>query len=250
MIRKAGRENGPQILEIFAGTPALGVLCAMNWNLQTENPRLPYGFYRTDWQAAIQITGSRGVYCGPCPDSEQREELSEFLSFCGLSAWTAAGWHPPNWRVAEDSRVMELITRTKAPPKLSGLDCCPSAREVMAVLEHSGAAALPEAVRESFWVDFNVRRNHNAAAVYGLRREGRLVSTAGLYAIAQKQAYLACVETLPDYQGQGYAKNLIRALCHQYPDHQIYLLCQDSLQAFYQTLGFETREHRVYTAVP
>jgi GNAT superfamily N-acetyltransferase len=104
----------------------------------------------------------------------------------------------------------------------------------------------PEGVRDGFWVDAHIRRNHGVADVWGMRESRKLASTAGAWAITPGAAYLACVETRPEARGKGYASALVRGLVARHAGKTCSLMCGAALIGFYAKLGFTPAPCRGY----
>ena len=242
MIQLAQSEDGPELLRRTA-PPVTGVLCAMHWAMKQENPRLPHRFYLAGRQGVLKLSGGRATLCGPAEDAE---ELGAFLRFADVSQLTALDFVPPGWRVVEENRVLlRPPGPLLAPPRpLPGFEACPGAGEVIGVLE-SADGPIPPAARDFLYADLCARRNHGRATVYGVREGGELASTAGLWALAEGDAYLACVETRPQSQRRGYAGGLVARLCEQFgANRRLSLLCLPKLLPFYARFGFEETEGR------
>lgn len=118
------------------------------------------------------------------------------------------------------------------------IDPYPGINDVLEVLESTDGKMRPESARQAFYTDLNTRRNHRRALVCGVRENGRLVSTAGVYALAQGEAYIACVETVPPARGRGYATRLVQALAGTHRGQRRTLICERELQGFYEKMGF------------
>ena len=235
MIFKARSEDSAELLR-RAAQPVTGALCAMHWEMQLENPRLPHQFYLAGQQGILKVSGGRATLCGPAEDAE---ELGAFLRFAGISQLTALDFLPHGWRVAEENQVMLRPAGTPLAPlgRPPGFEPCPGAEEVIEVLE-SADGPLPPAARDFFYADLCARRNHGRAAVYGAREDDVLVATAGLWALTDAEGYLACVETRLGSRGRGYAGGLIATLCAQYGERRLSLFCRRELVPFYARFGF------------
>ncbi len=236
MIRKALPEDGQEVLRRASG-PALGPLCSMHWQMQCKNPRLPHHFFLVGSAGLLQLSGGRAFLCGRAEDAE---ELGAFLRFSCISQLTALDFMPPGWALAEEDEVLlrppAALPAHFAPPP--GLVETPPAEDLLAVLESADGPIRPLAARDYFYADLCARRNHGYAVLYGLHQGGRLVSTAGLWALTPQGGYLANVETRPEHQRQGHAGALIRLLCARYGDRPLSLLCRKELLAFYARFGF------------
>lgn len=240
MIRLVGPGDDAQMIKAVNACPVVGPTVGMCWQMNRENPRLAYRFYLTD-NGLFMAYGNQGFLCGTPATPEMGEELASFMEFGGIASLTAPRWSPNGWRVVEQNEVLVRPAAVLLPEEspLPGLDEYPLLDEVLEVLESSEKRFSSEEIREGFKVDGNIRRNHGSALIYGLRKNGRLVSTAGAYAIFGSTAYIACVETLPGERRHGYAAALVRHLCRQLAGATISLLCQPEQLPFYIKMGFE-----------
>ena len=249
MIRMAGPDDAREVLRRAETQPTLGAICAIHWRMQQENPHLPHRFYLLDGEGLLKISGGRGFLCGAVGDTE---ELISFLRFAGVEQLTALGFFPPGWQVVEQDHILLRAAESHKPTEVFkplGFAPTPTGEEVLGVLESSDGQIHPQAARDFFYADFCARRNHGAAVVYGLRPPGApansvLAATAGLWALAAHEGYIACVETRPEHQGQGYASELLRVLCEEFGHLPLSLMCQEKLRDFYSRFGFLETGHK------
>ena len=237
MIRLCRPDDHAQVLHLTEGRPVVGALCRMHWRMLRENQRLPHRFYLVGEKALLKLSGGRATLCGPVQDAE---ELGAFLRFSGISQMTALGFFPPGWRLVETNTVMLRPADADAPLRRSpaGLERCPPAGEVLAVLESADGPIAPEAARSYFYADLCTRRNHGCAAIYGMREEGLLAATAGVWALDGTEGYLACVETRPSFRRRGLAATLLGVLCEEYGTRPLSLICRGELSPYYARFGF------------
>lgn len=241
MIRAACVADEPVLLQIVRRVPCLGVRIEMDWRLLQLNRRLPYQFYMVGQTAVLEQSGNAAVLCGT---PENPPELELFLQRTGIGRLTSGQWTPEGWRCTSHILMQwggpqqEKPAPCMLPPP--GLETAPGISEVLAVLESSDGRIVPQTARDGFAGDLAVRRNHGFALVCGVRKQGRLVSTAGIYAKTGEEAYIACVETVPEARGNGYATALVRYLCVQGAEKKTTLMCRPELESFYKKLNFYT----------
>ena len=92
-----------------------------------------------------------------------------------------------------------------------------------------------------WYVDTFARIKKAESYLCGLTREGKLVSTAGVYNISPVSAMISSVATLPHWRGQGLARQCIRRCLEyiRYLDCTPYLTAAEpSLVEYYTGLGF------------
>ena len=233
--------------------PATGPLCQMHWQLLQQNRHMPHRFFLTDSGAVLKLSGRRATLCGVPQTSEEGAEIQDFLVFSNADRLTAVDWYAPGWILVDNAAVMRRSANAPLPPvpPVPGFDPEVPVNDVLDVLESSSGPMEPEGVREGFWVDFHIRRNHGYSRVYGVWEGDVLAATAGAYAVLDKTAYIACVETRPESRGKGYATALLAQLCADLPEHDISLLCRDELCGFYAPLGFaKTGQHGFICQTP
>ena len=92
-----------------------------------------------------------------------------------------------------------------------------------------------------WYVDTFARIKKAESYLCGLRRDGKLVSVAGVYNVSPVSAMISSVATLPGYRGQGLARQCIRRCLEyvRYLDCTPYLTAAEpSLVEYYKGLGF------------
>lgn len=248
MIRQADEKDADAVLRKLTAVPATGPLCEMHWHLLMQNRHMPHRFYITDSGAVLKLSGRRAALCGVPQAPAEARELADFLAFSRVDRLTAVDWYPPAWYVLDNAAVLARAPGQRVPaiPLPPGFDAEPPVDDILAVLESTSGRMQPEGVREGFWVDFHIRRNHGVSRVYGIWEGGVLAATAGAWAINAQTAYIACVETLPGYRHRGYATALVAHLCAGLPAHTLTLMCADETTGFYGRLGFAPTGQRCF----
>lgn len=244
MIRLAGPQDETAVLHAARRWPVCGCQLEMHWHIGRRNPRAGYNIYLVGGGALLLCSGQTALLCGMPANNE---ELLLFLQQQRIAQLTAVDFALPGWQLAESHVVLRRKARAQpatAPFVPDGLVEMPSAGEVLAVLEATDGPLRPAALRDAFYVDYNIRRNHGCLAVYGIKQNGALVSTAGLYALTEQQGYLACVETRAEHRGRGLAGALLRLLCGRHGHRTLNLRCQQKLAGFYRPFGFVPSGHR------
>ncbi len=255
MIRDATAADGPFILQAVRRSACTGARIEVDWTIAMQNPAVPYRFYLLGAaQPCVLAVNTHAALLAGTP--RDGEELALFLSFTDVARLFSDGWSPPGWK-------REAFWRMRKPPAgeepdgdrspatggpYSNLnivwDAAPAVEDVLAVLESTDGRILPPAARERLYVDLQIRRNHGCAEVYGIRDgnppvgSGRLLSTAGVWALTPGEAYIACVETRPEARRRGYAHALVRALATRFASRACTLICGEELCGFYEPLGF------------
>lgn len=99
-----------------------------------------------------------------------------------------------------------------------------------------------------FLTDFSHRVRHGTAHSVLLYEGGNPVSTAAALVVTEHAVFLGAIATAPEARGNRFAATCIRALCDQFPERQIYLMCKPEKQAFYEHLGFSKMNEYLETA--
>lgn len=248
MIRQATHADGADLLAAARACPCVGARLETDWALATENPRLPYHFYLPGDGSVLALNTQSALLAAPFSGGvpAHGEELALFLSFSDTRLLFSDGWAPPGWQGDVHLRMRRPSLDGSESPGADppGLDRDPRADEVIAVLE-SGPDTLTPPARDRLYSDLQTRRNHGRAAVWGIRGSGgRLEATAGAWALTDREAYIACVETRPDARGQGHARALMGALSRHFAHRALTLVCKAELRPFYEGLGFAVLDER------
>lgn len=248
MIRLATKNDSEALLLTFTQTPAIGALCEMHWRLLCQNMHMPHKFFVLSSGAVLKLSGHSAALCGTPACEEEAGELDLFLKFNHVKLLTSLGWKPSNWHISKTACVLVRKATgkyTKFTPA-QGFDEEPPVNDVMAILKADGNELSEEFASESFWVDFHIRRNHGVCAVYGIWQAGRLVSTAGIWALTPNAGYIANIETLKEYRKRGYASALIKTLCVKFSHLTLSLMCEETMTSFYIKHGFDNISTKGY----
>lgn len=240
MIRLCPPDGQDLLLATVRRAHCVGPRLEVDWRILQDNPKMPYRFYFAGPtfagpEAVIELTGRGAVVCG---QPEDEEEAALFLAHAGVDRLVSDGWAPAGWA----KNRYEVMLRQPAPMAMPGLPPglveWPAAREVLQVLESRDGPIRPNGNRDGFYADLCARRNRGYAEVYGIKEGIVPVCTAGVYALTEDEAYIACVETTPPAVGKGYASALVYLLCHRFAARRISLMCAPALFGFYAPMGF------------
>ena len=158
-------------------------------------------------------------------------ELADFFNFNGFSeifCSEAAGKRFSDCLEC-GSHVVNQMRFCGTPVECSEVETEPPLDEVFGILKTSFDIDY-----ESWYVDMSHRIRHKVAKV---RRLGGSVLT--VQHDINGEALLSQIATRPEGRGQGSASRLILAVCAELCDSDVYVICEDSLLAFYQRIGFE-----------
>lgn len=219
-------------------------------------PGSGWSFYTNGEQEspfALAVQGSHALLVGLA----DTEELDSFLTFLGVQRLKTDGIVPQGWNVQERPRRfvftpdMPHFHRERSASVI--LDMMPSMAEVAAFFQQGETfAQASQDVLDAFYSEACTLRNHGLAQIWALRKQGKLVATAGAYAIWNNTAYLAGVETCAEERKQGYAGSLVAALTEHFIKQGIgvELLCKPGSEGFYRALGFTEQGTGAYCAPP
>lgn len=190
---------------------------------------------------ALAIQGRRAMLAGKADP----EELDSFLSFLGVQRLKTSGTIPEGWQPKEQARRFVAACKMPLPqnpfPQNITIDKMPSMIEVAEFLQQGETfGGEPQEVLDAFYSEACTLRNHGLGEIWALRKDGKMVATAGAYGIWNNTAYLAAVETSPLERKQGFAKVLVLSLVNHLAEQGclVELLCKPGSEGFYQSLGF------------
>ncbi|MFR3971137.1 MAG: N-acetyltransferase [Faecalibacterium prausnitzii] len=201
----------------------------------------PWRFYAGP-TLALELSGSTAWAAGHA----NPEELASFLAFCGCESIILDDNEcppPAGWCKAETLTVFGLapgkaLLLPAADETLWAgltLDREPSAMDVARALYPADTAK-----QEDFYSELCTKRTRGKALVWALRQGSETICTVGAYALANRQAYMACGQN-PAFAGQGHRRAAHCAdgerACRQ-GEHPVFL-CSPERVHFYTRLGFE-----------
>ena len=235
MIAELGEGNRPQFLAAVRGKPYFGDILPVHLAVFGRSGAL-MRFYVADGSAAVQLKGQSAVLCG----TYDAEEVGAFLRMQSVRNVNASGAAPAGYRRLHALYNLAL-EKAVVPPCPSAahltLDRAPAPSEVTDFMmrgeDDSGAW-------DNFYSELCSKLARGAAEVWAVRRDGKIVSTAGAYALSPDAAYLAAVETLEALRGQGIGGWLTGLLAADLAarGRRVALTCKEERLRFYGRLGF------------
>lgn len=201
---------------------------------------------------ALSVRGGSAQLSG----SADGEELAGLLAVLGVARLKSAGdAGPAGWRQDAAFAAFYAPAGLAVPPLPAGaaLDEDVSMSEVVALLTggDSLAGEAGRAAAENFYAEGCALRNRGLAKVWGLRLDGELAATAGLYAIGENAAMLGGVETARPFRRRGLAAALVcRLAALALPRGPVSLLARHGAEGFYARLGFEQKGQAYGFAAP
>lgn len=248
MIARLCEAGRAQFLSAVRGRPYFGDVLPVHLAVfGMEHPRVR--FFTAGPDAAVQLRGQSAALCG----TYDREEMGAFLRMQGVRAVTAAAAPPDGYR-----RVQTLHNLAWRGQPCAAAPCPDAARLVLErapapgeVADFLMRGAQDADARDNFYSELCVKLARGAALVWAVRREGRLVATAGAYALSPAGAYLAAVETDAALRGQGVGSWLTGLLTARLAagGRRVALTCARERLQFYARLGF-VQEDAIFRCVP
>ena len=192
---------------------------------------------------ALDVGGSTAWLAGHAnPD-----ELAGFLNFCGCEAVVLdeAGCLPPTgWKRAKTLSVFGLPPGRQLPlPEADAALWQSLKKNTEPAAGKTAEMLFPDRPgrRDDFYSELCSKRSRGLARVWTLEREGEIVCTVGVYALADGQAYMACGETAEALRGRGIGGRLIVGMANALSAEgwMPVFLCSPERVHFYTRLGFE-----------
>lgn len=235
MIRLALPADKPLVEKLERRVPCLGAELYADWLLLSQNPATPVCIYAVGSSAMLAYSGRGALLCGEVEDGP---ELEAFLHMRGVRRLVSSGWSSDGWRKTALAAMAQSGQALPAP--LCGPLLAPAPHEIMDVLQSE--TCFDTDFCDAYYANLCARLNRRLAFFVGVRRQGKMVCTAGIYANTPTQAYIAAVHTRPGFRGRGYAQMLVAWLCANGQGKTKTLLCKQGLAPFYTRLGFALRE--------
>ena len=171
----------------------------------------PWRFYAGP-TLALELSGSTAWAAGHA----NPEELASFLAFCGCESIILDENEcppPAGWCKAKTLTVFGLAPGKALPLPAADetlwagltLDREPSAMDVARALYPADTAK-----QEDFYSELCTKRTRGKALVWALRQGSETICTVGAYALANRQAYMACGQTAQPLRGKGMGGSLCR----------------------------------------
>ena len=228
-----------RFLNACGGKWVLGATLLLDLALFSKSQ--PWRFYAGP-TLALELSGSTAWAAGHA----NPEELASFLAFCGCESIILDENEcppPAGWCKAETLTVFGLAPGKALPLPAADetlwagltLDREPSAMDVARALYPADTAK-----QEDFYSELCTKRTRGKALVWALRQRSETICTVGAYALANRQAYMACGQTAQPLRGKGIG-GLIVQMANEFAakgEHPVFL-CSPERVRFYTRLGFE-----------
>lgn len=186
-------------------------------------------FYVSESAAFCEMDGCF-VICetGGSPDIE---ELADFLAFGGFSEiFCSAGLGAPLAKrlSCRSQRVSLMRFEGEAVPNAE-VETNPPLDEVYEILKTAFDIEY-----EAWYADMSHRIRHGVAKARKLGNSALMIQHD-----INGEALLSQIVTLPGFRCRGNASRLIKAVCAELSESEVFLLCEDELVPFYEKLGFQ-----------
>lgn len=230
-----GRMHGAPVPRFFTAMPA-AALC-----LRGRGALLCGTYDAQETGGFLQLHGVEQVQTdGAPPAGYAREERLFCMAFSGAKAAAAANPISPGM---PDSPGKTVFPVSSVPP-VAGLtlDKTPPPGETADFLMRAKGAEI----RDNFYSELCVKLARGAACVWAVRQAGdgcgKIIASAGAYALTGKTAYLAAIETAESLRGKGIGSRLVGTLAAHLAGEgrRVALVCAENRVSFYNRLGFKT----------
>ncbi len=237
MIARVVPESRARFLDAVRGAPYFGALLPVELDVFGEAHGPVPRFFTASPGAALCLRGRGALLCG----TYDAQETGAFLQMQGVCTVQTDGAPPWGYRRARQLCCMALsgadaLRAPPPPPAGLTLDTAPPPGETADfVMRGQGAE-----VRDNFYAALCMKLARGAACVWAARQNGRMVATAGAYALSAEAAYLAAIETAEPLRGRGVGSWLVGALAARLAEagRWVSLVCAEERAPFYARLGF------------
>lgn len=202
-------------------------------------------FFTTDQTGALQLKGAGARLCG----TYDVQETGMFLTLMGIENVFVRERMPQGYHV-QDTLCCMVYNRQK--------DNIDFVSEIPITVEKEPKAAQiadffcdrkkEEDAWDNFYSELCTKRVRGAAEVWAASAQGKIVSTAGAYAISRTHAFISGVETKEGFRkrkiGAALTQALVRKLAAE--GREVSLFCKQERRAFYERLGFVPSETVLY----
>lgn len=189
-------------------------------------------FFRSDNAVICLQDGDAVLWCADDLSNDDLGELAEFFRFCGareIFCSENAGVRLGALLGCKAQLVNLMRYIGKAEPEETEVN--PPLNEVFQIIR--SAFDLSDDLFETWYLDMSHRIRHGMSEARRLGNSVLVVQYAG-----NGEVLLSQIATLTSDQGKGGASRLISAVCADYPESKINLICADDLVGFYKRIGF------------
>lgn len=182
--------------------------------------------------AFICVQDGEAVLCVPDEESCDFNEPAEFFAFCAVRKIFCSERTGVSISKLIDCKAQFVnLMRFRADAVPAEVEKNPPLQESFEVIRQ--AFDLSDRLFEPWYLDMSHRIRHQVSEIY------RLGSSVLVVQYHQNnEVLISQVATLPSCQGKGSASKLIKAVCAEYADSVVKIICDDELVPFYSKIGF------------
>lgn len=160
------------------------------------------------------------------------DELAEFFAFCGAREIFCSELAGVSLGKLIDCKMQFVnIMHFCGDAVPAEVEKNPPFQEAFEVIRQ--AFGLSDRLFEPWYLDMSHKIRHQVSEIY------RLGSSVLVVQYHQNnEVLLSQVATLPSNQGKGSASKLIKAVCAEYAESAVKIICSDELVSFYTGIGF------------
>jgi len=195
-------------------------------------------FYASENAVLCELDGAF-VLCetGATPDIEELSGYFEFGGFSEMFCSEELGV-PLAERMRCRSQRVNLMRFKGEPVPSANVENAPALDEVYDILKTAFDIEY-----ERWYADMSHRIRHNVAKARKMGNSALIIQHE-----INGEALLSQIATRPEARGLGSASRLIKAVCAELYESDVFLLCEDELLPFYDRLGFQkTAQKRILT---
>ena len=141
-----------------------------------------------------------------------------------------------NLRDAGDPVQAAIAYNNQGADELVLLDITASS-DIMQISRMVNKELAEDAIKE-YYLDLTYRTRHNTSEIMGIYKDDELVSFLSCSCPCYGKSVIDLVYTKDNFRGNGYSSAVIKGALNN-EDTDYYLICELSLQGFYEKLGFE-----------
>lgn len=187
-------------------------------------------FYASENAVLCEIDGDF-VICetGNAPDIEELAGCFTFGGFSEIFCSEELGVPLAERMRCYSQRVNLMRFEGEPVPNTDDIEISPLLDEVYNILKTAFDIEY-----EPWYADMSHRIRHNVAKARKTDNSVLIIQHD-----INGEALLSQIATLPEARGRGNASRLVKAVCAELSESEVFLLCEDALLPFYRRLGFK-----------
>lgn len=182
--------------------------------------------------AAVCIQDGNAVVYMSDEDNCDFDELAEFFTFCGArEIFCSEKTGICLSKLIECKTQFVNLMHFSGDAVTADVEKNPPLQEVFEVIRQ--AFGLSDRLFEPWYLDMSHKIRHQVSEIYRLGSSVLVVQYHH-----NNEVLVSQVATLPFEQGRGGASKLIKAVCAEFADSVVKIICTDDLIPFYTGIGF------------